>query len=100
MRRAPLSKVALREHRIAPILDLILLHGAFQEERIQLGESLGCGPAAEDRHISASWVGEGAYSNHLTASNELIQKCLVARIDSHDLVACHSCATANHCKQH
>src|SRR5215831_17657681 len=95
-----LTKRNLGKHGIAPILDLILPHGAFQEERIRLSEGHGRVPAAEERHISASRVGERTYSHHLAAGNELIQECLVARIDGHNLVASLSCAAANHCKQH
>jgi hypothetical protein len=32
---------------VAPLLDLILPHGTFQEERIGLGEGLGRGSAAK-----------------------------------------------------
>src|SRR5215469_9498976 len=77
----------LREHGIAPILDLIFLHNAFQKERIRLGEGFGRGPATEQRHISARRIGEGTYSNYLVPGNELLQEGFVAGIDSHDFVA-------------
>src|SRR3569623_1371561 len=89
-----------RQHLIAPVLDLVLLHQAGQEERIVLRERLGGGAGPKQGHVAARGVEERAHAHHLAARHELIQEQLVAWVNGHDLVAALAGAGADHCVQH
>src|SRR5262249_22679925 len=57
----------LRQHLVAPVLDLVLADQALQPERIVLRERLGGGAGAEQRHVAAGRIGERADADHLAA---------------------------------
>ena len=67
---------ALREHPVAPILDLVLRDNAFEEERVSCSEGFGGRAGAEEGHVAAAGIGEGADADDLAARDELIQKAL------------------------
>src|ERR1051326_6056984 len=91
--------VPLSKHGLAPLLDLLFLHSAFQEERIRPGERLSSSSAAKGRHISAFRASrrDQLLRSHRAQGTE--REMPYAEDRCNDLVSRLSSAAPNYCIQ-